>query len=241
MSKALTNYDKLIIESGGELSPAKLNESLDKRLTFVTTNLTLVATIATGFGLFTSLAGPLREESGYLQVILGLLLSSVVLVVIANFPNWWQKVNPNDIQSIEAYYKNRYVWRSWVARIAILAFAVAVVLAAFTVWNVVGTQPEPLTSVRFSAGEKPTVSATVSAGALDPGQEIETRLRGCVEPVSDQGCTEGVLLAVDSSRADSNGDAEITLSVSPTPENISVFTLHVATGRFVDQRTIVRE
>ena len=116
---ALTRWEALVLESTSELSPAKLNEAFDKKLSFVTANLALIATVATGFGLFADVSGSLRENRGNLKAVFALLLAAVTISLIGSAPNWWNSVNPSDLVSVEQYFRRRYRWRSWAARVAI--------------------------------------------------------------------------------------------------------------------------
>lgn len=237
----LTEEQKLVLDSTADLSPAKLNESLDKRLAFVTSNLALIATVATGFGLFTDIGGPLRENRGGFGLVLVLLLASVVISLIASSPNWFGRVDVNDIDSVRHYFASRYRWRAWAARIAILLFTLAVVVAGATVLSVVDESPAPLVGLRYSQGEKPTVAATVAATALRPGEDVHTELRGCGID-AEVGCPpDAELLASDSTRADSSGKADVALSVSPVPEGLTRFVLVVTAGTFTDTRTVDTE
>lgn len=236
----LTEWQALVQESTSELSPAKLNDALDKRLSFVTTNLALIATVATGFGLFADRSGALQAEADQLKLAFTLLLAAVVVSLIGSAPNWFNKVSPSDLDAVEQYFTKRYRWRAWAARIAIALFTVAVLAVGSALSDTLGRSTAPVLGLSYATGEKPTVTATVSVTGLEPGSVLDTTVRGCTPPTGAKTCVEGAsqLLARDSTRVESTAKIEIKLAVAPIPVGLTQFDVAVVSGGKTYERSL---
>ena len=114
----------------------------------------------------------------------------------------------------------------------------AVVLAGVTVADVLDQSPTPSASLGYVTGEKPTLNATVLAGSLRAGEDVETSVRGCKIRAEAKCPDDAELVAVDRSKADSSGKAEVKLSVSPVSQAFDGFVLLVAAGSHRVERTI---
>ena len=194
--------DEALLEAAGELKPAKTLERINAKVAFIFANLSLVGTVLAGIGLFTNIGGRVRAQPDKLNILFALLFASILFALAANFPVPRASLNPSNLVDVKRYFESEIFWRSWLARIALLFFSIAVVFGFVVVRDAVDATPLSGISLQWTLAEPSTIAASVKYQEVSPGATAETFVLGIKGP-------KARVLFHDSSVVDSSGTLEV--------------------------------
>jgi hypothetical protein len=105
-----TASEDLLIKAAASLGPDTSVENLNAAAKLILGNVVLVASVLTGFGLFTDVTARLREHTELLTLAAQCALASVTFALIALIP-WLGKVDVDDLKSLRQRFKDVLLFR----------------------------------------------------------------------------------------------------------------------------------
>lgn len=220
-----------------DLRPDKSLQRITDRVGFIFTNLTLAGTVLAGAGILIGGEAGGHPSPHVLFVLIILVFASAVAALIANLPSIRSEINPSDPDAIRSYYQGAVRWKGWSARIALLFFSAALVLAFVLVIGAAGPSPTAQLSMVWTpagTGTAGELVAAVNAAGLSEGSAGDTTVTG-----SGPGGAS-VLLAHGVSQAGHDG----TLTFSADIKTASAFSSVVlsvtvsANGKTIESRSM---
>lgn len=200
-----------------DLRPDKSLQRISDRVGFIFTNLTLAGTVLAGAGILIGGEAGRHPNPRMLFFLIVLVFASAASALLANLPSMRSEINPSDPDAIRSYYQGAVRWKGWCARIALLLFSAALVLAfVLVIGTAARSSPTAQLSVVWTpanTGSSGELVATVNAAGLSEGSTGETTVTG-----SGPGAVS-VLLARGKSQAGPDG----TLTFSADIKTASAF------------------
>lgn len=169
-----TGYQALLIKASDSLAPDKALASLDSTARLVIASVALVASVLTGFGLFTDVAARLREDPGLLAWPVGLAIAGAVLAMLSLVP-WLGRVDVDDLNSVQRRFTSQLIVRGVLVFLALGLLIAAVGLAAFGTSRYLSASgvSQPVLSLSRNIGASTTVAVSAKASRAPTGATAE--------------------------------------------------------------------
>ncbi len=166
-----TASQELLIKAADSLGPDKSLANLDAAAKLILANVVLVASVFTGFGLFTDVTTRLREQPELFALAVDCAILSAVLAILALLP-LPGRVDVDNLQSIRARFGRLSVIRG-----TLVAFATIFLLAAL------GSASRAHWRTRRRADRvSPRSRSAAATSWASPGRRSPPRSRRCGHP-----------------------------------------------------------
>lgn len=216
-----TGYQRLLIEAAKSLAPDKALASLDTTARGALGSVVLVASVLTGFGLFTDVSGRFREDPGVIGLPLILAIASAVTAILVLLP-WPGKVDVDNLNSLQGRFSSLVLVRGllvFASLVLLIAAIGSAALGAVTYLSTSGVSEPSISISRQLTGTTTTVSATVKATRAPTGAVADVKVSSAdgktvYHAIQVVGATGDVEITAEIADASASGDLAITFTLS---------------------------
>jgi hypothetical protein len=178
-----TDMDAYLTNAAKELGPDKSLTRASDSAKYVIANVSLVALVAGGFGIFSNAKGGFGEDPGLFGAVILLALVALIAAVVGLLPRTEDDLNSNNLVAIAAAYRSTIAYRILWARIATAALILAL-LAGFAVF-LVASSPGPTSAISATwdgSGTRLLVDAVVASEKLPSDAHVTVALTNPANP-----------------------------------------------------------
>ncbi len=178
-----TDMDTYLSNAAKELGPDKSLTRASDSAKYVIANVSLVALVAGGFGIFSNTKGGFDQEPILFGAIVLFALAALVAAVVGLLPRQESRLNSNNIVAVAAAYKSAIAYRVLWARIATGALIVALLLG-FVVFFV-ASSPGPTSAISATwdgSGARLLLDAVVTSEKLPSDAHVTIALTNPANP-----------------------------------------------------------
>ncbi len=178
-----TDMDAYLSSAAKELGPDKSLTRASESAKYVIANVSLVALVAGGFGIFSNAKGGFGEDPVLFGAIVLFALAALIAAVVGLLPRTETGLNSNNLVEVAAAYKSAIAYRVLWARIATGALIVALLLG-FVVFFV-ASSPGPTSAISATwdgSGTRLLLDAVVTSEKLPSDAHVTVTLTNPANP-----------------------------------------------------------